>query len=164
MKPTTLFAKLLLMGFALTSLAGYAQTTPAHATPAHATTALNDPTAALNAPNVKAVKGWYYAWLNKDWNSLTQVLADGFTFSSPLDDHINTKAVKERCWSNAYKIKRVDVEQVIVNGDKAMVIGTGWTTEGKSFRNCDYFKLQNGKIITYECFFGPGVNFPNSGK
>ena len=154
-----LFVKLLLIGFALSSQTASAQTAPAHA-PA----TLNDPTTALNAPNLTAVKGWYNAWLNKDWNSLTQVLADGFTFSSPLDDHINTKTVKERCWSNAYKMERADVEQVIVNGDNAIVIATGWTTGGKSFRNCDYFKLQNGKIMAYECFFGPGINFPNSGK
>ncbi|PWT76082.1 MAG: hypothetical protein C5B59_07370 [Bacteroidetes bacterium] len=160
MKPTIFFVKLLfLIGFTLSCQAGSAQTTPAHFVGT-----LNDANAALNAPNLKPVKGWYEAWLNKDWNLLTQVLADGFTFSSPLDDHINLKAVKERCWSNAYKMKQADVEKVVVNGDNAFVISTGWTTEGKSFRNCDYFKLKNGKIMAYECFFGPGISFPNSGK
>ena len=150
MKPAAFFRKMLFVGLVLSCTTGSAQTTHT--------------TAALNAPNLKAVKGWYDAWLNKDWNSLTQVLAEGFTFSSPLDDHINLKAVKERCWSNAYKMKKMDVDKVIVEGDNAIVIGNGWTTGDKLFRNCDYFKLKNGKIIAYECFFGPGVNYPNSGK
>lgn len=51
-----------------------------------------------------------------------------------------------------------------MNGDDAFVITNGWTTDGKLFRNSDYFKLKDGKILAYECFFGPGVNYPNSGK
>jgi hypothetical protein len=36
---------------------------------------------------------------------------------------------------------------------------------GKLFRNSDYFKLKGGKITAYECFFGPGINYPdNSAK
>lgn len=110
------------------------------------------------------IKAWYSAWEKKDWNSMQQILADGFTFSSPLDDHIHLSVFKERCWPNAYKIKRFDVDKLAVEGDIAFVITTGYTTEGKFFRNTDCFTLKNGKISAYECFFGPGVNYPNSGK
>jgi len=48
---------------------------------------------------------YYTAFEKKDWNSMEQILADGFTFSSPLDDHISVTAFKERCWPNAYNIK-----------------------------------------------------------
>jgi len=95
---------------------------------------------------------------------LQQILADGFTFSSPLDDHISVAAVKERCWPNAYNIKHFDLEKVVVSGDDAFVISNGWTNSGKSFRNTDYFKVKDGKIAAYECFFGPGISYPNSGK
>lgn len=144
MNPTTVLHKLLFIGVVLAGQATLAQTFPA-STPA-------------------PVKAWYSAWLNKDWNSLQQSLADGFTFSSPLDDHINVAAVKQRCWPNAYNIKRMEIDKLVVEGENVMVIGTGWTNSGKSFRNCDYFKLKDGKIRSYECFFGPGINFPNSGK
>jgi hypothetical protein len=115
-------------------------------------------------PNAKAVKAYYTAFEKKDWNLMQRILADGFTFTSPLDDHISLAVFKERCWPNAFKIKRCDLEKVLVNGDNAFVIYNGWTTEGKLFRNSDYFKLKVGKIIAYECFFGPGINYPNSGK
>lgn len=117
-----------------------------------------------NVPAGKVVMAWYSAWVNKDWNSLTQTLADGFTFSSPLDDHISLSVVKKRCWPNAAKIKRFDVVSFAVEGDHVFVISNGWTTEGKLARNTDYFVLKDGKIKAYECYFGPGINYPLSGK
>ena len=149
---TNLVTGILLIGFALSSHVGFTQT-------------LSGQTAELeNTPNGKIIKGWYTAWEKRDWNLLTQVLADGFTFSSPLDDHIKIDTVKERCWPNAGKFKSVDVQQLVINGDAAFIVTNGYTTAGKFFRNCDYFKIKDGKIAAYECFFGPGVNFPNSGK
>jgi len=150
MKLTSLFGKILLVWVLLSCKAGFAQIS---------TTKAAGP---QNGPNEKVVKAYYTAFEKKDWNSLRQILADGFTFSSPVDDHISVKAFKERCWPNAYKIKRFDVDKVIINGDDAVVITNGWTTTGKLFRNSDYFRLRDGKITTYECFFGPGVNYPNN--
>jgi ketosteroid isomerase-like protein len=152
MKLTNLFGKVLLVWVLLSCKTGFAQTSTPQAV---------DP---QNEQNVKVVKAYYTAFEKKDWNSLQQILADGFTFSSPVDDHISVKAFKERCWPNAYKIKQIEVDKVVINGDDAVVITNGWTIGGKLFRNSDYFKLKDGKISAYECFFGPGVNYPNSGK
>jgi ketosteroid isomerase-like protein len=152
MKMTTLFTGIFLVGLALTCKAGFAQT-------------ITGQTAELeNSPNGKIVKAWYTAWEQRDWNLMTQILAGGFTFSSPLDDHLKINAVKERCWPNAGKFKSIDVQQVIMNGDAFVVISNGYSTAGKFFRNCDFFTVKDGKIAAYECFFGPGTNFPNSGK
>jgi ketosteroid isomerase-like protein len=152
MKTPSFFSKILLVSIAVACQSGLAQSSPG---PAAVT---------QDTPAEKAIKQWYAAWENKDWNLLEQTLADGFTFSSPLDDHIDVKHVKERCWPNAYNIKRFDVAKLVMNGDDVFVISDGWTTSGKLFRNCDYFKVKDGKISAYECFFGPGINFPNSGK
>ena len=145
MKLTNLFGKILLVCVLLSCNAGFAQVAGTR-----------------NGPNERVVKAYYTAFEKKDWNSMQQILADGFTFSSPLDDHISVKAFKEKCWPNAYKIKRFDVDKVVINGDEAVVITNGWTTTGKLFRNSDYFKLKGGKITADECFFGPGVNYPNN--
>jgi ketosteroid isomerase-like protein len=152
MNLTNLLGKILLIGVILSGKAGFAQT-------------LSGQTAGLeNTSNGKIIKGWYTAWETRDWNLLTQVLADGFTFSSPLDDHIKINAVKERCWPNAGKFKSVDVKELVIDGDAVFIVTNGYTTAGKFFRNCDYFKMKDGKIAAYECCFGPGVNFPESGK
>ena len=91
------------------------------------------------------------------------ILSDGFTFTSPAgDDHINLSRYKERCWPNAYKTKRFDLEKIVVDGDEAYVTYNGWTTGDKLFRNTERFKFKDGKIIENECFFGTGVSFPNN--
>ena len=150
MKLTTLFAKILLVGMLLSCKAGFASTATPHAA------------GSQNALNERIVKAFFTAFEKKNWNSLQQIFADGFTFSSPVDDHISVKKFKERCWPNAYKIKRFDVDKVVINGDDVVIITNGWTTTGKLFRNCDHFKLKDGKITSDECFFGPGINYPNN--
>jgi ketosteroid isomerase-like protein len=152
MKTTRFFAKILMAWVAMSFQAGFAQTSAG-------------PAAGLqNAVKEKIIRAYYTAFEKKDWNSMEQILADGFTFSSPVDDHISLKLFKERCWPNAYKIKRFDVDKLVVNGDDAFVIYNGWTTDGKLFRNSEYFKFTNGKIRENNCFFGPGINYPDSGK
>ncbi len=152
MKRTNLFAGILVVGLALSSQEGFAQN-------------IVGQTAGLEkTQNGKTIKAWYTAWQNKDWNTMIQILADGFTFTSPLDDHIKINAVKEKCWPNAGHIKKVDVQQLIMNENAALVITNGYNSDGKLFRNCDFFKLKDGKITAYKCFFGPGINYPTSGK
>jgi ketosteroid isomerase-like protein len=152
MKMTSLFPRILLISMIMACQSGSAQNSPV-------------PAAGSQDPSIqKAIKEYYTAFEKKDWSLMEQILADGFTFSSPLDDHIDVKLFKERGWPNAYKIKRIDMDKLVVNGNEAFVISNGWTTDGKLFRNGDYFKVKDGKIVAYECFFGPGINYPNSGK
>ncbi len=152
MKMTTLVGRIFMVWAILACQAGFAQSSSGQAA------------ALQNGPNGKAIQAYYTAFEKKDWNLMLQSLSDGFTFTSPLDDHINLMAFKERCWPNAEKIKRMEIDKVVINGDNAFVIYNGWTTDGKLFRNSDYFKFKDGKISAYECFFGPGISYPNSGK
>ncbi|MES2004891.1 MAG: nuclear transport factor 2 family protein [Bacteroidota bacterium] len=113
----------------------------------------------------KTIKAYYAAYEKKDWHIMEQILSDQFTFTSPAgDDHINLKVYKERCWPNALKTKRFDIVKLIVDGDDAFATYNGWTTDGKLFRNTERFTFKDGKIIENECFFGPGVSFPNNVK
>src|SRR5580700_3680211 len=73
----------------------------------------------------KIIRAYYAAYEKKDWGSMEKLLADGFTFSSPNDDHINVMVYKERCWPNAYKIKNFDLVKLIINGDDAFVTYNG---------------------------------------
>jgi ketosteroid isomerase-like protein len=116
-----------------------------------------------NAVNEAVIRKYYAAYEKKDWSMLEQILSDEFTFSSPAgDDHISLKVYKERCWPNSANTKKFDLEKVVVVGDDGYVTYNGSTNDGKVFRNTERFKLKDGKIIENECFFGPGVNFPNN--
>src|SRR5579871_5234688 len=130
MKMINLFACILFAGFALCAQGASAQS-------------ITGQIAALeNTPNGKTVKTWYTVWQKGDWNSMRQILADDFTFTSPLDDHLKMDVFEKRCWRpNAGKIKSVEVQELIMNGDAIFVIGNATNPDGKFFRNCDYFKL-----------------------
>ncbi len=141
MRTTKLFAGILVACIALYSNAGFAQ----------------------QSSTEKMIRGYYAAYEKKDWGLMEGLLADAFTFSSPAgDDHINLKLYKERCWPNCNKIKKFDIVKLIVKDDDAFVTYNGWTTDGKLFRNTEYFRFKDGKIMENECFFGPGVNYPNN--
>ena len=113
--------------------------------------------------NEIVIRKYYTAYEKKDWHMLEEILAPGFTFTSPAgDDHIPLHVYKKRCWPNANNTKRFDLEKVMVAGDDAFVTYNGWTNDGRLFRNTERFKLKDGKIIENECFFGPGVSFPNN--
>ena len=113
--------------------------------------------------NESVIRKYYTAYEKKDWHILEEILASGFTFTSPAgDDHIALDVYKKRCWPNANNTKRFDLEKVMVAGDDAFVTYNGWTNDGRLFRNTERFKLKDGKIIENECFFGPGVSFPNN--
>src|SRR5476651_803525 len=86
------------------------------------------------ASNQKIVKQVYTAYEKKDWNMLKSLFADGFTFYSPNDDHIDLKTYKVRCWPNAYNIKRFDIDKLVAEGDDVFVTYNGWTNDGRVFR------------------------------
>jgi hypothetical protein len=114
--------------------------------------------------NQKLIRDYYRAYEQKDWNLLKSILSPGFKFSSPVDDHIDLETYHHRCWPNCQNTKRFDLEKVIMGNDEAFVTYNGWTNDGRVFRNTEYFKFKDGKITENDCFFGPGVSFPNNKK
>ena len=111
----------------------------------------------------ETVRKYYGAWETKDWHALDIMLADDFTFSSPLDDHISKSDFKAGCWSTqiAY-IDRFDLKQVIGTDNEAFVMYVCHTTNGKTFRNVEYFQLRDDKVKAVECYFGAQSSFPSA--
>jgi uncharacterized protein YndB with AHSA1/START domain len=106
----------------------------------------------------KIIKDYYSMYEKKDWKLMENLLAEGFTFTSPNDDdHIDVAAFKKKCWPQACKtIKSFDVDKVIGEGDEAFARYRVITTNGASIRNAEYFRFENGKIKEIAVYFGPG--------
>jgi ketosteroid isomerase-like protein len=111
----------------------------------------------------KTIRKYYSAWAKKDWHPVDILLADDFTFSSPLDDHISKSDFKTGCWEtqNAY-IERFDLKEVIGTDKEAFVIYVCHTTNGKTFQNVEYFQLREDKVTAVECYFGGKASFPSA--
>ena len=109
------------------------------------------------------IRKYYRAYESKDRAVLDGLLAHDFTFTSPHgDDHIDVKKYFEKCWPEAGKIDSFDVDKVIGDGDDAFVRYRCLTTSGRSFRNVEYFRFENGKIKEIEVFFGAGQGFASN--
>lgn len=119
--------------------------------------------AGLSATNEDLIRKYYDGWVEKDWALVDTLLADDFTFTSPApDDHISKSAFKRQCWdTQSALIERSDLELVFGDGDEAFVKYLCHTKNGKSFRNVEYLRLQDGKVAVIECYFG-GAGYPSA--
>jgi hypothetical protein len=131
-----------------------------------ATAGVPEMASAATGPRSKSgevVRNYYVAWEKKDWPRLDRLLADGFTFSSPLDDHISRSDYKAGCWDTQIAfIDRFDLKQVIATDNQAFVMYLCHTANGKTFQNVEYFQLQGGKVKAVECYFGGKASFPSA--
>ena len=118
---------------------------------------------ALRSKSQEAVRKYYAAWETKAWHPIDIMLADDFTFSSPLDDHISKSNFKTGCWDTQIAfIDRFDLKQVIGTDNQAFVLYVCHTTNGKTFQNVEYFQFRDGKVKAVECYFGGKSSFPSA--
>jgi ketosteroid isomerase-like protein len=111
----------------------------------------------------EVVRNYYAAWEKKDWPRLDRLLANGFTFSSPLDDRISKSDYKAGCWDTQIAfIDRFDLKQVIATDNEAFVMYICHTANGKTFQNVEYFQLRGGRVHAVECYFGGKASFASA--
>jgi ketosteroid isomerase-like protein len=94
------------------------------------------------------------AWEASDAGALDALLADDFTFTSPNDDHLNRAQYWEVCWPGSKMIRRIHVLNVMADGDEAFVRYEAELTDGKRFKNTEYFRFDGDRIATVEVYFG----------
>jgi ketosteroid isomerase-like protein len=120
--------------------------------------------AGLSPKNEATVRKWYRQWgTKKDWQPFDILLADDFTFTSPLDDHISKQAFKAKCWETQIAfVERFDLQHVIGTGNDVFVMYVGHTKNGKTFRNVEYLRLKGEQLQAIECYFGAQDSFPSA--
>lgn len=113
--------------------------------------------------NEATIRKWYAAWDAKDWSQLNTLLADEFTFSSPVDDHIGKAAFKTKCWDTQNGlIERFDLLSVSGTERDAFALYVGHTKKGNTFRNVEYFRLAGDCVEALECYFGGQDTFASA--
>src|SRR5271165_89378 len=117
-----------------------------------------------NLTNDEVARKWYAAWEKRDWGPVDRLLADKFTFTSAAgDDHISKITFKTRCWETQIDfIRHFDLERITTGADDAFVKYLCHTKDGKSFRNVEYLRIENGKLQSIECYFGAQSSFPSA--
>ena len=112
-------------------------------------------TSAISAtPIAHLVRRYFLAYETRDRQVLEDMLDEGFTFSSPLDDRINRAAYFARCWPNSRTLRRITVEKIFEQGGEAFVRYEAESTTGKKFRNTEWFRFENGRLMEVQVYFG----------
>ena len=105
-------------------------------------------------------KGYFRAYESGDRAFIENNMTPDFTFTSPFDDAIGREAYFARCWAGHTNIAKFHFVAVAQDGDGVLVLYNAELKSpnpihvGKTFRNAEYFRFQNGKLKSVEVYFG----------
>lgn len=111
----------------------------------------------------RIIRSYYAAWENGDWHALDSLLTDGFTFTSPNDNHDSKSVFKSRCWVPNVKLIALghfDLQLIAGNGDDALVMYVLRMKNGNRIENVEHFHLRDGKVESVRCYFGAQNSYP----
>ena len=100
------------------------------------------------------VRELFSAYRSGDRKVVENLLSDDFTFTSPVDDHIDKATYFERCWPNHRSIKDHDIEKLFDRDNEVFVRYLLHKEDGKRFRNTEFFTVEGDKIKSVEVYFG----------
>ena len=100
------------------------------------------------------VAACFAAYEKKDRAAMENLLADDFTFSSPVDDRISRERYFERCWPFSQRVKEFRIEKLLADDEEVFVRYEAVTTNGTAFHNIETFTIREGKIVHVEVYFG----------
>jgi ketosteroid isomerase-like protein len=109
-------------------------------------------------------KSYYRAFERHDPAFVAGELAEGFTFTSPFDDHIGREDYFRRCWPKPEGGEplhaKFDFVVVAQDGDRVTVVYQATmrrpnaTHPDMTFRNAEMMTFENGKLKSVQVFFG----------
>ena len=102
----------------------------------------------------EVVLACYAAYENRDRIAIEGLLADGFTFTSPIDDHIGRDLYMRRCWPNSEHLRKFHITHLFAKGDEVFVRYKCETVTGEEFQNTEFFVVEGERIRSVEVFFG----------
>jgi ketosteroid isomerase-like protein len=96
----------------------------------------------------------YGAYESRDRRALERIIAEDFTFYSPLDVGLDRASYFERCWPNAELIEAFEFKRLIEVGDEVLVTYESTKTDGRRFRNTEVLTFEGEKLSKAEVYFG----------
>ena len=103
---------------------------------------------------ISVARASYQAYVDKDRAAIERLIADGFHFTSPLDNRIDRATYFARCWPNSLTIAAYDFIHTVLEGDCVFVTYECRSTSGQRFRNTEVLTIRDGRILEAEVYFG----------
>ncbi|RZJ14783.1 MAG: nuclear transport factor 2 family protein [Haliea sp.] len=100
------------------------------------------------------VRAYCTAYENADRATAEHLLADDFTFTSPNDDGIDRATYFARCWPDQDPARDQQIENIVVDGERAFVTYRCSTAGGQMFRNTEFLTFAGDRIASVNVYFG----------
>ena len=110
------------------------------------------------------VKSYYRAYERHDPGLVASELADGFTFTSPFDDHIGREEYFRRCWPTEPLHQKFEFVTMAQTGNRVLTVydctmrRPNAVYPDMKFRNAEMHSFENAKLKSVEVFFGDPPN------
>ena len=109
----------------------------------------------ISTANEEVVRALFASYLEQDWPTADQLVADGFVFTSPQDDHIDKEAFRERCFPTAERLASQTLLHVTATeGDEVFVMYEYELKSGERHRNAELITVRDGQVVETQVFFG----------
>lgn len=106
----------------------------------------------------EVVRACFASYVNQDQQAAQRLIADGFVFTSPQDDHIDRAAFFERCFATMGRLRSQELLKVVPSdGDDVFVLYEYELRTGERYRNVEVLTVRDDKVIETQVFFGGRV-------
>ena len=106
------------------------------------------------AARTQLARDLYHAFAEGDRGAVDRLLADGFTFSSPVDVGLDRAGYFERCWPGAGQHQQFEFVRLVEYGDEVIVTYEMTRADGGRGRNTEILSFNDDRIIGAEVYFG----------
>jgi ketosteroid isomerase-like protein len=96
----------------------------------------------------------YRAFAAGDRDVVEGILADEFTFSSPVDVGLDRRGYFERCWPGAGQRQQFEFVRLVEAGDEVIVTYEMTRPDGGRGRNTEILTFEDDRITDAEVYFG----------
>jgi ketosteroid isomerase-like protein len=96
----------------------------------------------------------YLAFAAGDRDFVDGILAEEFTFSSPVDVGLDRAGYFERCWPGAGQGQRFEFVRLVETGDEIIVTYELTRRDGARGRNTEVLTFDGNRITRAEVYFG----------
>jgi ketosteroid isomerase-like protein len=100
------------------------------------------------------VRELYNAFAAGDRDTVDGLLAEEFTFFSPVDPGLDRAGYFERCWPGAGQGQRFDFVRLLETGAEVVVTYEMTRRDGGQGRNTEILAFADDRIIRAEVYFG----------
>jgi ketosteroid isomerase-like protein len=89
-----------------------------------------------------------------DRDTLEEILAADFRFTSPYDDAIDRAEYFRRCWPNHDRMRAIAIHRAVVQDDTVFVTYELVTKDGRHIHNAEVLTFRDDKLVTVHVHFG----------